>query len=181
MPETRAERVLFALGLVAIVGLVLADTRSWYRLHHPPAATPIISNERSRSRGTLTTAAKPAITTTATTPTATTTTTIAPSTSSQAVITPTPASTNAALVSLVFTAARGDTWIEIRARSSTGKVIYTGTMSQGTSKDFTARTLWASFGAASNLDATINGKALQLPGGTYNGLFDRNGFRTVGG
>jgi hypothetical protein len=41
--------------------------------------------------------------------------------------------------------------------------------------------LWASFGAASNLTARLNGKPLHLPPGTYSALVGARGLRPVGG
>jgi hypothetical protein len=37
------------------------------------------------------------------------------------------------------------------------------------------------FGAASNLDARLNGSTLDLPLGTYSALFDSGGFQKVRG
>ena len=79
-------------------------------------------------------------------------------------------------VVLALTASRA-TWIEVRASSSHGSLLYTGTLPSGTTKIFRHETIWARFGAATNLDAKLNGRPLSLPSGTYDALFDTTGFR----
>jgi len=59
-----------------------------------------------------------------------------------------------------------DTWIEIRAGSADGVVLYSGILPQGNAKGFRSTRVWASFRAASNLAARLNGNPLQLPPGT---------------
>jgi RodZ C-terminal domain len=81
----------------------------------------------------------------------------------------------------VLTASRGDSWLEVRSGSATGTVLYTGTLTSGSSKTFQAGAIWARFGSAGNLDAQLNGASLHLPIGTYSALFDPGGFQQVRG
>jgi RodZ C-terminal domain len=68
---------------------------------------------------------------------------------------------------LVLSAARGACWLEVRARAKTGRVLYAGTLAQGGAVAFTRRRLWLAFGAGGNLDATLNGRAVdRFPAGT---------------
>jgi hypothetical protein len=72
-------------------------------------------------------------------------------------------------------AARDDTWLSIRRDSSTGDVLFEGTLAKGDTRTFTAKQFSVRFGAAANVAATLNGKALPLPGGTYSATIDRRG------
>ena len=69
----------------------------------------------------------------------------------------------ARLARLVVRAADGDCWLEIHARSATGNLLYEGTLEQGQSLRFARKRLWMIIGAGANLDATVNGKAVELP------------------
>ena len=60
-----------------------------------------------------------------------------------------------------------DTWISVKQSSSSGTLLYEGTLAAGAGKTFTGTVFWVRFGAASNVLATLNGRALALPGGTY--------------
>jgi RodZ C-terminal domain len=81
----------------------------------------------------------------------------------------------------VLTASRGDSWLEVRSSSSPGTVLYKGTLTTGSTRTFHAASIWVRFGAASNLDARLNGSTLDLPIGTYSALFDSGGFHKVRG
>jgi hypothetical protein len=148
MPETRLERAVLVLGLLAIAVLAVVIARTW---HNTTAA--VIARSRHN-------------------------TTAAPSAITAAVVATTPASTEA--VQLALTASRA-TWIEVRAGSTTGAVLYTGTLPSGTTKTFRGATIWVRFGAASNLHAKLNGRPLQLPDGTYDAVFDTAGLRKARG
>lgn len=77
-----------------------------------------------------------------------------------------PAAT-AAPVRLAVTAARGDCWIDARAGSAAGKVIFAGTLTQGRSLHFERKRLWLSVGAGANLDVRLNGRRVaDFPFGT---------------
>jgi RodZ C-terminal domain len=150
MPETRLERAVFVLGLVAIVALALAIVDSRHRSSGAP-------------RPTSPAAATPAGRRTTTRPTAPTTT-----------------ATTSTEIELALTASH-DSWVDVRAGSATAKELYTGILSSATTKTFRASSLWVRFGSASNLAATLGGRPLRLPAGTYSAVFDRSGFRRVSG
>ena len=57
-----------------------------------------------------------------------------------------------------LTAARDDSWVEIRADSSTGRVLFDGIVPKGQSIHLVGRRLWARFGSLGNFDLTINGR-----------------------
>ena len=67
-----------------------------------------------------------------------------------------------------FTAARGDSWLQVRSGSFGSGVLYEGKLGQGESVRVRSRRLWIRFGAAAHLDLTIDGKPVRLPAfGTY--------------
>jgi mRNA-degrading endonuclease toxin of MazEF toxin-antitoxin module len=68
---------------------------------------------------------------------------------------------------IVVTGSRGDSWVEARAGSSTGKSLFAGVVAQGQTIHVTAPVVWITFGAAGNLDLRVNGRA-PVPG-TFNG------------
>jgi hypothetical protein len=75
--------------------------------------------------------------------------------------------TTVAPVRLAVTAARGDCWIDARAGSAAGKVIFAGTLTQGRSLHFKRKRLWLSVGAGANLDVRLNGRRVaDFPFGT---------------
>jgi hypothetical protein len=69
-----------------------------------------------------------------------------------------PAPPARAPVRLVLTAALGDSWVEARAGSPTGPLLYNGTLAGGQTVRLSSRRLWVRLGAASNLAFTLNGK-----------------------
>jgi hypothetical protein len=172
MPETRIERGLFVLGLLAIAALGFLVVHLW---HHRQAAvaaaqpTSVSGSPRTSRVASTTRATRPATTSRRTESTK-------PKTTRVAKTTPEP---SAGTVALRVTA-RSSTWLEVRSNSATGTVLYAGTLTTGSSKAFRARALWARFGAAGNLSARLDGKTFPLPSGTYDAAFDRHGFRRVG-
>jgi len=71
-----------------------------------------------------------------------------------------------ARVALVAT--RGPCWLSVRIGSDTGRVLYERTLEQGQAVGFSGSRLWIRIGAPWNLDATLNGKGVQLPGSLGN-------------
>lgn len=68
---------------------------------------------------------------------------------------------------LIVRAARGDCWLEIRADSPSGKLLFFGTLTRGKSIPFRRTRLWLAFGAGSNLDVIVNGRRVDnFPNGT---------------
>jgi hypothetical protein len=144
MPETRTERLIFLLGLIAagvLVALIVTRPRD-----SGTAGSPRLDTQA------------PAVTTTSTTTTGQTVTT--------ATTAPATTTTAAGPVSLRL-AAKADTWLDVRRSSPTGELLYQGTLAGGDSRTFTGSRFRVRFGAAANVSATLNGKPLPLPGGTY--------------
>lgn len=173
MPETRGERIIFGIGALAIaalVALIVLQTTDLFETRHTPAAT-----------GPVTTAAATMGAAAQAPPQATTAleTTAAPETTGEPRAVPEPARI-ASGVRLTLRAI-ADTWVEVRSGSADGDVLYSGILPQGSAKRFRSTQLWASFGAASNLTARLNGKALHLPPGTYSALVGARGLRPLGG
>ena len=61
-----------------------------------------------------------------------------------------------------LTAARNDSWVQIRAGSSTGRVLFAGVVARGQSIRAVGRgRLWARFGSLGNFDVTVNGRLVR--------------------
>ena len=157
MPETRVERIIFGVGALAIAALV--------------ALIVLEKTDRFATRETQ------ATTRLATTTAATTTveSTTASETMAETTATPEPPRTGSGIT--LRLKAIADTWVEIRAGSAYGDVLYSGILPQGNAKRFRSARVWASFGAASNLSARLNGNPLQLPPGTYSALVSTRGLQ----
>lgn len=98
-----------------------------------------------------------------------------------------------ATTTFLFKAAE-DTWLEVRGGSQDGDLLYTGILQQGRSVAIytgisqqgrrttsTGKRLWVRFAGASDVAATVNGKPLPLPAGTYNALISPAGLEQVPG
>jgi hypothetical protein len=68
---------------------------------------------------------------------------------------------------MVVTGSRGDSWVEAKIGSATGKSLYAGVVAQGQTVRITAPVVWVTFGAAGNLDLSVNGRS-PVPG-TFRG------------
>jgi hypothetical protein len=88
------------------------------------------------------------------------------------------AKTGAGKPNLVLKATRGDSWLSVRSRSASGKVLFEGLLGQGLALRFELERLWIRLGAPSNLAARLNGKLTALPGSTATVLVSRKGIRT---
>jgi cytoskeletal protein RodZ len=165
VPETRGEWLVFVAGLLLIGFLVAAVV---YRPENSdPSTTP--KPRRVPVHVTVhTSTERPPETTTETAPT---------STEAQTTTVTTTAKTAPAARQTIRlrVSARDDTWLSVRRDSSTGDVLFEGTLAKGDSRTFTAKQFSVRFGAAANVAATLNGKALPLPGGTYSATIDRRG------
>jgi cytoskeleton protein RodZ len=91
---------------------------------------------------------------------------------------PRPATHPARVASIVFVATRGRCWLSVRRGSATGRSVYEGTLEQGRTARFSAPRLWIRIGAPWNVDATSNGKAVQLPASTGDLVVTPAGLRT---
>jgi hypothetical protein len=80
---------------------------------------------------------------------------------------------------IVLTAARGGCWLSVRLGSDTGRLLYEATLAQGQSARFSAPRVWIRVGAPWNLDATLNGKPVQLPGSLGNVIVTPAGIRSA--
>jgi Domain of unknown function (DUF4115) len=157
------ERVVFALALLA-VGVVAALTYSaWrdYRNSAPSAAAAVVrvkpaTQTPTREEGT-----------------------VASTQGTPATTSPTPVPAARRPATLVLSATRGDSWLAIRAGSETGATLFEGTLAQGKSVRVRRRVLWVRVGAPSFLDATLNGRRVELPTGTATLRADRNRLTTL--
>jgi hypothetical protein len=167
MPETRAEWIFFVIGAFAIAALV--------------ALIALEKTDRFGTRQMTAAATTEAIAPEQAATTTTPETTTAPDTArGETTAAPEPGRVTAGGVSLRLTAT-ADTWFEIRSGSADGDVLYSGILSQGSTKRFRSTQLWASFGAASNLTARLNGKPLRLLPGTYIALVGADGLQPLDG
>jgi helix-turn-helix protein len=87
-------------------------------------------------------------------------TTTPPPTSATGVTTTPPA---AGPAPLVLGASGGDVWLDVRAGSATGKVLFQSTLPQGRHLRFARRRLWVRVGAPWNLTLAAAGKRLPMP------------------
>src|SRR6266566_1486581 len=80
---------------------------------------------------------------------------------------------------IVLVARRGRCWLSIRLGSATGRLVYERTLEQGRTARFVSTRLWIRIGAPWNLDATLNGKAVQLPASTGDVVATPTGLRAT--
>lgn len=81
--------------------------------------------------------------------------------------TPTTASTQPrGTAHLVVRASDGGSWMEVRAGSSSGKLIYSGTLEKGQRKSFDGRSLQLALAKPQNVVVRVNGNKVELPRGT---------------
>jgi hypothetical protein len=69
-------------------------------------------------------------------------------------------------VNLVVRAVRGDSWMEVRAGSVSGELLYSGTLERGQRKTFQGRKLQLALAEPENVVVRRNGNRLELPAGT---------------
>jgi cytoskeleton protein RodZ len=80
---------------------------------------------------------------------------------------------------IVLVARRGRCWLSIHLGSATGRLVYQRTLEQGRTARFVSTRLWIRIGAPWNLDATLNGKAVQLPASTGDVVVTSAGLRAT--
>jgi hypothetical protein len=162
VPETRVERVLFGLGVAAIVAIAVLI---YFARSGDSATNPSTTNR----------IAQPAPAAIA--PAAKTSKESGPQAGQTETQTrPTSRSTG---VTLELIAARAESWVEIRSGSAQGAILFAGIMEQGSEQSFRAPRLYARFGSAGSLDARVNDAELRLQPGTYSALITRGGLETV--
>lgn len=160
MPETRGEWTVFAIGALAIaalVALIVLQSATDRLEAREPAVTARVSVAATTQAASATSAA----------------TSTEAQTTAEA-----PAATSTAIAKLTLSAL-ADTWVEVRSGSAGGDVLYSGILPQGTAKHFRSPHLWASFGAAANLTARLNGKFVRLPPGTYSARVGPHGVKPL--
>jgi Domain of unknown function (DUF4115) len=146
MPETTTERLVALVGLAAAVVLLLIAFSPQTRENVVPVAAPGAPETSAELE----------------TPSST-----QPAASPIATRTQPPPTAAADTALLVLTAARGDCWLSARRDSAEGPLLYEGTLLSGRSLRLDGARLWLRFGAASNVDVTLNGKRISaLPTGT---------------
>ncbi len=80
-------------------------------------------------------------------------------------------------VRVALVATRGPCWISVRLGSDTGRLLYERTLAQGQAAGFSGPRLWIRVGAPWNLDATLNGRHVQMPGSVGNVVATPRGFQ----
>ena len=72
---------------------------------------------------------------------------------------------NRNLARLIFTAKRGNCWLEVHSGAATGKILFQGTLERGQRKVFLAQKLWITMDRPENLGTILNGHSRRLPSG----------------
>ena len=67
---------------------------------------------------------------------------------------------------LVVRATDGSSWMEVRARTSSGKLLYSGTLEDGQRKSFEGKSLQLALAKPKNVVVRLNGNRVELPRGT---------------
>ena len=67
---------------------------------------------------------------------------------------------------LVVRASEGSSWMEVRAATSSGKLLYSGTLEQGQRKTFDGKSLQVALAKPQNVVVRLNGNRVELPRGT---------------
>lgn len=76
-----------------------------------------------------------------------------------------PSGASPARAKLVVSAKAGSSWMEVRMRSGTGKLLYSGTLERGQQKTFTGRRLQLALAKPRNVSVRVNGEQVALPHG----------------
>jgi cytoskeleton protein RodZ len=67
---------------------------------------------------------------------------------------------------LVVRATDGNSWMEVRARTSSGRLLYSGTLEEGQRKSFEGKSLQLALAKPQNVVVRLNGNRVELPRGT---------------
>jgi hypothetical protein len=156
VPQTKGERIIAAVGLVAIAVLVALVVSGWRDYRDEAAAR----EKPAGAAPTVVTAGQP----TSTGP------------ESAQVVRPNRAATRP--WTLVVRAVRGECWLEVRAPSATGTQLYQGLLASKKSVTFRRQPLWIRLGAGENVDVTLRGKPVPtIPAGTADLIVSAAGVR----
>ena len=83
-------------------------------------------------------------------------------------------------IHVILTAARSDSWVQIRRNNSSGTVLFDGVVSEGRSIRFVGRRFWARFGALGNFELTVDGQPVHPSfSGTVDALITAAAIRPV--
>jgi hypothetical protein len=77
-----------------------------------------------------------------------------------------PVGVSAGPVNLVVRAVSGDSWMEVRAGSVSGRLLYSGTLERGQRKSFQGQRLQFALAEPDNVGVRVNGNRVGLPAGT---------------
>jgi cytoskeleton protein RodZ len=89
------------------------------------------------------------------------------------------ATQTATVARIVLVASRGPCWLSVHIGSATGQPVFERTLQPGRTARFISTRLWIRIGAPWNLDATLDGKTVQLPATTGNVLVTPAGLSTT--
>ena len=67
---------------------------------------------------------------------------------------------------LVVRASEGSSWMEVRAATSSGRLLYSGTLEQGQRKSFDGKSLQVALAKPQNVVVRLHGNKVELPRGT---------------
>ena len=155
MPSSRLERTFFIVGLGAIVALLMALVDASMRYEDQSAALVVEAAPTVRDAEPVRLRPAPQVD------------------REMSRAAPRPPT----MVRLAVAAPRGDCWIEVRERDSTGDVLYSGIVQRGDIYRVTAKQLWIRFGAAVNVDMTLNGRRERLAAEVVNVVVTPRGVR----
>jgi cytoskeleton protein RodZ len=164
-PRQLQRGVLVALASILVVGAAVAGLAAW-RLGGT-SNTPAQAQQQPAGAGSVAAAAPPPTAQLQTTP-------------AKAKPKPKPI-VHAAPAFTRISAARGRSWLLVRAGGPNGAVLYEGTLEQGQTKRFRLHPrLWVRMGRPSALDVTLAGKAVDgLPSSPSNLVLTRAGARSA--
>jgi hypothetical protein len=157
-PGRRAALVFFGMLLLAGLGLIGYGIAEKTSSNGPAAARPPLPT--TAPRATVPGVGRP------------TTVGSVPATTTE----PTTTVRTAAVVFVVH-ATRGDSWVELRTGSKTGRVLYSGILRDGETTRASGRRLWVRFGSAANLDLVLNGKPIHGVTGTLDATVTPSGLQ----
>lgn len=182
MPESTLDRLVLALGLFALAGLVALIVPEWRE--YTSAGD---SSTRASAPPLPAVTPPPPSAATPPPPSAPVTTEVSPSAfsvppGSHSATTAAPSSPVAEppVATLRLLAARGDCWVEARAGSASGRQLYFGMLPQGQELVLSGRAVWLRLGAPQNLDGWIGTKPVRsLPSAASTVVATPAGVRTV--
>ena len=90
-----------------------------------------------------------------------------------------PVKHSATAARIVLAASRGRCWLSVHSGSGAGRSVFERTLQLGQKARFVSRRLWIRIGAPWNLDATLNGKSVQLPASTASVVVTPTGISVV--